>query len=112
MCTMPDLIISDIMMPSWTDRSVQETEGRYPDKSYPVIMLTAKATMGDKINGLELGADDYIMKPFEAAELKARIRNLLDQRRRLQKYFREHGLFGIEEKDITSARSEVPEEGD
>jgi YesN/AraC family two-component response regulator len=68
----------------------------------PIIILTAKATMNDKINGLEIGADDYIMKPFEAEELKARIKNLLEQRRRLQEHFRKHGIFEIEEKNITS----------
>src|SRR3972149_1473744 len=68
----------------------------------PVIMLTAKATMQDKINGLEIGADDYIMKPFEASELKARIKNLIQQRKRLHEHFRQHGLFEIEEHNITS----------
>jgi AraC-like DNA-binding protein len=64
-------------------------------------MLTAKATMSDKINGLETGADDYIMKPFEAGELKARIKNLLQQRQRLHEHFRKFGLLEIEEKNIT-----------
>ena len=68
----------------------------------PIIMLTAKATMQDKINGLETGADDYIMKPFEAEELKARIKNLLDQRKRLHEHFRMYGLANIDEKSITS----------
>ena len=65
-------------------------------------MLTAKATMNDKINGLEIGADEYIMKPFEASELIARIKNLLEQRKRLHEHFRKHGLFEIEEQNITS----------
>jgi len=66
----------------------------------PIIMLTAKATMQDKISGLEIGADDYIMKPFEAEELKARIKNLLEQRRRLHEHFRKYGLFELDEKNI------------
>jgi AraC-like DNA-binding protein len=65
-------------------------------------MLTARATMQDKINGLETGADDYIMKPFEAEELKARIKNLLDQRRKMHEHFRMYGLANIDEKSITS----------
>ena len=68
----------------------------------PIIILTAKATMNDKINGLETGADDYIMKPFEASELLARIKNLLEQRKRLHEHFRKHGLFEIDEQKITS----------
>jgi DNA-binding response OmpR family regulator len=54
----------------------------------PIIMLTAKATSQDKISGYETGADDYIMKPFDAAELKVRIKNLIEIRRKLQEKFR------------------------
>jgi len=50
-------------------------------------MLTAKATSKDKIEGYETGADDYIMKPFDAAELKVRIKNLIEIRRKLQEKF-------------------------
>ena len=98
----PDLIISDIMMPKldgFKMCSSLKTDSR--TSHIPIIMLTAKATMNDKINGLEIGADDYIMKPFEAAELIARIKNLLEQRKRLHEHFRKYGLLEIEEKNIT-----------
>ena len=68
----------------------------------PVILLTAKASSADKIEGFEIGADDYIMKPFESEELKARIKNLIEQRKRIHEHFRKNGIIEFEQSNITS----------
>ena len=97
----PDLIISDIMMPGLDGIQLCRQLKSEPETSHiPLIYLTAKATLNDKIEGLETGADDYIMKPFEAEELKARTKNILNQKKRLHDYFRKHGLFEINEEQV------------
>lgn len=70
----PDLIILDIMLP---DISGFEVCKQLQNLSIPIIMLTAKNDIKDKIYGLELGADDYITKPFDSRELTARIKTVL-----------------------------------
>jgi YesN/AraC family two-component response regulator len=68
----------------------------------PIILLTAKATSENKIEGYETGADEYIMKPFDANELRARIKNLINQRIQLRKHFKKEGIFSLENKKIIS----------
>ena len=74
----PDLIILDLMLPEMTGLDVCGELKRSPDTALiPVIILTAKGEEMDKVVGLELGADDYITKPFSPKELVARVRALL-----------------------------------
>ena len=71
-----DLIILDIMLPKLDGLSVLRYI-RENDQSTPILMLSAKNSIKDKITGLDLGADDYLAKPFSSAELMARVRALL-----------------------------------
>jgi signal transduction histidine kinase/DNA-binding response OmpR family regulator/ligand-binding sensor domain-containing protein len=87
----PDLIVSDIMMPKMTgDTMTEKLKKSHVTCHVPIILLTAKAAEEEKVNGLETGADDYLIKPFNEKELLARINNLIIQRRSLrEKYLRE-----------------------
>jgi DNA-binding response OmpR family regulator len=71
----PDLVLLDLMMPNMSGYEFLQTFSR--ESETPVIMLTAKLEESDKILGLELGADDYITKPFSLRELTARVRAVL-----------------------------------
>lgn len=70
-----DLVIMDIMMPG--DNGIKTVEKIRDDSDVPVIFLSAKSEDEDKILGLETGADDYMTKPYNPRELKARVRSLL-----------------------------------
>ena len=74
----PDLVVLDVMLPGMDGLEICRAIRRDPELAHlPVIMLTARAQETDKIVGLELGADDYITKPFSPKELVARIRAIL-----------------------------------
>lgn len=84
----PDIIISDVMM----DRKdgielTKDLRSNVTTSHIPIILLTAKSNIESKLEGLELGADDYITKPFSATYLTARIQNLLAQRKKLQEIY-------------------------
>jgi signal transduction histidine kinase len=77
----PDLIISDVMMPHVDGQEFcRRIKGDETTAHIPFVMLTAKADLSMKIGGLNCGADDYLTKPFEENELKARVRSLLKLR--------------------------------
>src|ERR1700722_17944987 len=71
-----DLIILDVMLPKMDGWSVM-THLRHKGNKTPVLFLTAKDAVQERVKGLELGADDYLIKPFAFSELVARIRTLL-----------------------------------
>jgi len=78
---LPDLILLDLMLPEVDGLEVCKLLRRDPATSaIPIIMVTAKAAEIDRVVGLELGADDYVTKPFSPRELILRIRNLLKRR--------------------------------
>lgn len=76
----PSLIVLDIMMPRWTGLDILE-ELRKRGERVPVLILSARNTMPDKVEGLNLGADDYMTKPFDLPELIARIEVMLRRSR-------------------------------
>lgn len=76
----PDLVLLDIMMPGEDGLSL--CRHLIETRDLPVILLTAKSEPTDRIIGLEIGADDYVIKPFEPRELVARIRSVLRRARR------------------------------
>jgi two-component system response regulator MprA len=71
----PDLVILDIMLPGIDGLEVSQRLRQVSD--IPVLMLTAKGTLADKVTGLNAGADDYLVKPFEFDELLARVKALI-----------------------------------
>lgn len=82
----PDLIVCDVMMPKKNGYDVcRELKLDERSNHIPVILLTAKASHEEKMEGLLVGADDYLTKPYDQAELSIRLQNLLDLQRRLQR---------------------------
>jgi two-component system alkaline phosphatase synthesis response regulator PhoP len=79
----PELIVLDIMLPKVNGFEVCRTVRKY-DSTIPIVILSAKGDEGDKVLGLELGADDYITKPFSIRELTARIKAALRRKKALE----------------------------
>ncbi|HEX6865103.1 MAG TPA: response regulator, partial [Thermoanaerobaculia bacterium] len=81
----PDLVVSDVMMPGLDGNALFRALREDPELDFvPVVLLTAKASTESRIQGLRDGVDEYLVKPFDSRELKARVDNLIASRRRLK----------------------------
>jgi len=94
----PDLILTDIIMPVMDGIEMLGRVKQNPMTSHiPVVVLTARADVASRINGLERGADAYLAKPFNNEELQAQLRALISQRKRLQERYAAIGHLDLEE---------------
>jgi DNA-binding response OmpR family regulator len=103
----PDLVVLDLMLPRTDGLSV--CRWIRAQGSVPVIMLTARGEEADRIVGLELGADDYVTKPFSPRELAARVRTVL---RRAEPLPRRAELLTFEELELDAGAREVRRSGE
>jgi len=100
----PDLVISDLMMPRLDGIELcMKLKNDERTNHIPIIMLTAKADMQSKLEGLTVGADDYISKPFDIDEVTIRVLNLLENRKKLQDKYSRQLLLKPSDVEIDSA---------
>ncbi|MDH6314917.1 signal transduction histidine kinase/DNA-binding response OmpR family regulator/ligand-binding sensor domain-containing protein [Parabacteroides sp. PF5-5] len=103
----PDIIISDVMMPEKDGIALtKELRDNLTTSHIPIILLTAKSAIEDKLEGLEYGANDYITKPFSSVYLKARVDNLMAQHKKLQELSRS-SLTQVSERQIEQSLKEA-----
>lgn len=99
----PNFIISDIMMPQMDGiEMLKLIRNNIATSHIPVILLSAKTAIESKLEGLEYGADDYLTKPFNVSFLKARVKNVLEQRLRLQNLYSTGNIAEISDNEPLS----------
>lgn len=96
---LPDLILLDVMLPDEDGLEIVKKLRKRPDtKKLPIIMVTAKSTEIDKVKGLDMGADDYLTKPFGVMELIARVKAMLRRTMEEEKFLSLGDIFLDDEK--------------
>ncbi len=94
----PDLVILDVMMPRMNGyEACMRLKSSDDTKYIPVLMLTAKSDVEDKVRGLDIGADDYLAKPFDYKELSARVRSLLSIKEAREKRVESEKMGALEQ---------------
>jgi two-component system, OmpR family, phosphate regulon response regulator OmpR len=102
------LIILDLMMPEETGIEFTKRLRNNHKNSIPIIMLTAMGEFDDRINGLEVGADDYLVKPFEPKELLLRVYNLLKRsQNNLEKFYFGDFNYNINSKSLMQGNTSI-----
>jgi signal transduction histidine kinase/DNA-binding response OmpR family regulator/ligand-binding sensor domain-containing protein len=109
---LPDVILADVMMPAMDGHEMtRRLKANAETKAIPVIMVTARAGTGDEVEGLQVGADDYITKPFDANVLRQRVGGVIMLQERLRERLRVESASSADEATgPAEARSEVEQE--
>ncbi len=103
----PDIVLLDVMLPGLDGFSICDT-ARKEGCDMPIIMLTAKGQERDIVRGLELGADDYVVKPFSVKELMARVKAFLRRHRSIEERVYEFGSFRLDRDSMSLSRAGQP----
>ncbi|MFD2934919.1 hybrid sensor histidine kinase/response regulator transcription factor [Spirosoma flavum] len=104
---LPDIVITDLMMPRMDGyRLTQLIKANAHTDHIAVVMLTAKAAQQSRIDGLQLGADDYLAKPFSLVELQLRVHNLITRQQKLGAYYRQQ--FALAVAESTTSTEVIP----